>query len=482
MLFQRAVRLHQEGAGEDARKVYEEILRTVPDHVDALHFLGVLEHRFGHHERAVALIERSLSISSSNPAAYLNLANAQKEIGQFEAALENYEKSIATKADYALAYSNRGVLLHEMRRANEAMESFDKSISLDPKSAVVYFNRANAHREMGQLDAAISDYDATLALQPAFHADVYWNKACALLLKGDFDAGWPLHEWRSKSRDAGPDSRRLDRPLWLGQESLHGKTILLHCEQGLGDSLQFCRYVPMVLGLGAQVILEVPDSLLGIMQTLEGQFTLVARGRALPPFDFHCPLLSLPLAFGTRPASIPARTAYLSANAERSGKWAETLGPRQSELRIGIVWSGSTWHTNDRHRSIPFSEFVTALPRGIEYVSLQQDIRASDLVSFQETGGIRYFGKELADFADTAALCSQMDLVLTVDTSVAHLAAAMGKPTWILLPHAPDWRWMLHRTDSPWYPSVILYRQFEAGDWMPVLSEVRRQLEMVSGG
>jgi hypothetical protein len=311
------------------------------------------------------------------------------------------------------------------------------------------------------------------------YAEAHYNKSHALLLLGEFDKGWGLCEgWRWKVEElikAGGGKRNFSQISWHGQKSLAGKTILLYSEQGYGDTIQFCRYVKLVANLGARVILEIQtESLRGLLSDLEGVAQLV-KGNELPDFDFQCSLLSLPLAFKTNIKTIPASASYLNSDAINVAQWKTRLGEK-AKPRIGLAWSGNTAHKNDNNRSFPLSSLVKHIPTGFQYVSLQKEVRDVDKPTLQARPDILNFANELNDFSDTAALCELMDIVISVDTSVAHLAAALGKPTWILLPFMPDWRWLLDRTDTPWYPSAKLYRQEAAGDWNGVFERVGADL------
>ena len=289
---------------------------------------------------------------------------------------------------------------------------------------------------------------------------------------GQFRDGWTNYEARWE-KEMAHQRRGFTQPLWLGAESLAGRTILLHAEQGLGDTLQFVRYAPMIARRGARVLLEVPPTLLSLLS--DGVAAIFRQGEQLPPFDFHCPLMSLPLAFGTEISSIPAEIPYLRIPADRVSKWHKRLGARRA-FRVGIAWAGSAIHKNNSNRSISLERFARLLStQGVEFVSIQKELSGADAAILAERN-VLHVGDELGDFADTAAVISQLDLVLSADTSVAHLAGAIGKPVWILLPLAPDFRWLLSREDSPWYPSARLFRQPRLGDWDSVLERVRWEL------
>lgn len=301
-----------------------------------------------------------------------------------------------------------------------------------------------------------------------------YNRSLALLAAGDFENGWREYESRRQCtlREVLQVVRDFPQPLWLGEESIAGKRLLLYGEQGLGDTLQFCRYAVLAAARGAIVLLEVPRSLCGVLANLAGVSQLIAAGDPLPPFNYQCPLMSLPLAFKTTLDTIPA-TPYLRSDPERVDRWRVLLGVR-SRPRVGIVWSGSVNKTIF-HRSIPLAEYITHLPRGYEYFSLQKDVRDGDRKMLRSRHVIS-FDDALLNFADTAALCECMNLVLSIDTSLAHLSGALGRPTWVLLPFLADWRWLLGRDDSPWYPTMKLYRQTSRDRWSDVFARVAADL------
>jgi Glycosyltransferase family 9 (heptosyltransferase) len=295
------------------------------------------------------------------------------------------------------------------------------------------------------------------------------------LLIGDFDRGWVKYEWRWKTESLALPKRNFSQPLWLGAEALDGKAILLHSDQGFGDTIQFCRYVPLVAERGARVILEVPRPLRELMSTLTGAEQIVSSGNPLPDFDMHCPLLSLPLAFGPQLETIPAATPYLRASSQSLMNWDTRLGSKHHR-RIGLVWSGSPTHKNDQNRSIRLSSLLSLLDIEATFVSLQKDVRDDDVTILKNRSDLLHFGDALENFSDTAALISNLDVVISVDTSVAHLAGALAKPVWVLLPFVPDWRWLLDRNDSPWYPTARLFRQDDARAWDNVIARVHAAL------
>ena len=508
--FQQALALHQAGQLAQAQSMYQQILAAQPNHFAALHMLGVIASQTNNFQRAVDLIGQAIQIQPGNPTFYFNRANALKELSQFQAARASYEKAIVLKPDYVVAHHARAVLLADMDQHQAALAGFDNAIALAPNDAFILNNRGNTLQklkqfqlaadsyqrainimpnfaqafnnlgntlhELGQLDAAVAMYDKAVSIDPEFD-DAQWNKSYTLLTRGDFANGLPLHEKRWKSSAYQALQRNFTQPLWLGGQSLANKTILLHSEQGLGDTIQFCRYAKMVAALGARVILEVPHTLVGLLKTIDGVNELVARGSVLPPFDYHCPLLSLPLAFQTDLASIPSGQRYVSADPSKVEQWKLKLGAK-TQPRVGVVWCSTSKFPGDAMRSLRLQDFARALTdSGCEYICLQKEINAADKKTLKSLGNICFFGEDLNDFSDTAALIECLDIVVGTCTSVPHLACALGKPTYLLLSYAPDWRWLLNRNDSPWYPSAKLFRQESPGAWDGVFANVKVELE-----
>lgn len=438
--LEHGLALHRRGDLQGAVRVYQALLMAEPANADALHLLGVATEAMGEPVRGIELMEQALSLNPTVPAIHLNHANALKRLGQLEAALAGYDTALRLKADYPMALTNRGTVLEALGFFDEALHAYNQALEIDP------------------------DY-----------ADASWNKAALCLLMGDFAQGWPLFESRWRVQAHGLRARQCAQPMWLGERSIRGHTLLIYAEQGLGDTLQFCRLAIDVQAMGAKVLLEVPTPLVALVRTLHPDIDVYAQGDLLPSFDFHCPIASLPLAFRLRLDTIPAPMAYLRPPADRLQRWQERLPPRRHP-RVGLAWSGNPAHFNDRNRSLPLSTLLAALPANCDYFSLQRELRPVDEATLRLHPSIMHWGPELGDFADTAALCDQMDLIISVDTSVAHLAASLGKPTSILLPSLPDWRWLLDRTDSPWYPSVKLFRQTTLGQWENTLKLVTQEL------
>ena len=429
------------------------------------------------YEAAVQSYDKAISIKPDFTAAHNNRGNALRGLKQFEAAIASYDKTIAIKPDHADAIYNRGAALADLGRHDAALEDFDRAIQLSPGYANAYNARGLALRDLKRHAESLESHARAIALEPG-HADAHWAMSLCQLLLGDYECGWENYEWRWRNQSLKLDPRNFSQPRWLGKESLKGKTILLHAEQGFGDTLQFCRYVKPVADLGARVVLEVHAPMMRLLEKLDGVSQIVARGTALPDFDFHCPLLSLPLAFNTRNDTIPSPHGYLVAEPAKIAAWQAILGGK-IRPRVGLAWSGNPRQGNDHNRSMPLSVFMRGLPEGLDYISLQKDVRDKDISTLQVRSDIRRIGEQLEDFSDTAALCALMDMVISVDTSVAHLAGALGKTIWVPLTFNPDWRWLLDRRDSPWYAAARLYRQDQPGNWEPVLEEIGADLRQL---
>lgn len=452
-----------------------------PKNVDVLRLLGIYEAQRKDYDKALTLFKKAFKNAPKNALLASNIGNVYLEQKHFIRALEFYEKAISLDHNYAEAYSNKGNVLQGLNRYSEAIASYDEAIQRDPMDIKSYINKGNALLESGQLTNAIQIYDEAIRLKPD-HYLTYWHKSLALLLSGDLEGGFSLYESRWGNGEEFEFSgvrRGFTQKFWLGNESLQGKTILIYCEQGLGDALQFARYVELVAQLGAKVILEAPKELAEVFGDLNGVSEIISRGDTLPEFDFYCPLISLPLAFKTNLNSIPSKSAYFKADPRKIEVWEKKLGPK-TKPRIGIAWGSTSSFKNDAKRSLLMSEFLKALPdKGYEYVCLQKEIKDCDKETLAVRGDIAFFGEDLQNFGDTAALIECVDLVISTCTSIPHLSASLGKQTWILLSYIPDWRWLLDRDDSPWYPSVTLFRQDKLNNWDGVLARVKAALEKV---
>jgi tetratricopeptide (TPR) repeat protein len=391
---------------------------------------------------------------------------------RYEAALASYDAALKLAPNDAAVHSNRGAALVELDRFDEAFASYKEALRIDPDFVSAYVKQGNAYAALNRLPEALASYAAVLARE-AQHAEANFNESLARLCLGDFRNGWAKYEnrWRH-AKFAAPN---FPRPIWRGETAIAGKTILLCTEQGMGDVIQFVRYAPLLAARGAKVLLGVYRPLAALMASVPGVSAVIADGETLPDFDLYCMLLSLPFIFGTELATIPSQVPYIRPDPARIEKWRPRV-PNNGRLRVCVCWAGSTAHVADRRRSIPLEQFATLLAvPGIDFVSLQKDVSAAQAAILREYG-VTQLGEEFADFSDTAAVVALIDLVITVDTSVAHLAGAMGKAVGTLLAFSPDWRWMLDRTDTPWYPTMRLFRQSTIGDWHGPLTRLRDEL------
>jgi len=456
----------------------DQSIQLKPDYAEAWSNRGNALHDLKRYEEALASFERALELKPDYAEAWSNKGSTLHELKRFDGAIAHYDKALSLKPDYAEGWTNKGVTLNELKRHDEAIAHYDKALSLKPDYAEGWTNKGIVLYELKRFDEAIAHYDKALSLKPDYH-DASWNKSLSLLLQGDFENGLPLYEsrWDSGKVSELIGKRFFDKPTWLGKEPLQSKAILLYGEQGLGDFIQFCRYVKLVSDLGAKVILETPQSLASLMRSLEGVSELVIKGEELPFFDYQCPILSLPLAFKTKLDTIPNSSRYINLDNHLNKviEWKARLGSKFNP-RVGLVWSGSPHHKNDHNRSLLLADILPFLPSQLEYISLQKEVREVDKLTLDSNPHILSFTGYLNDFVDTAALIDNLDLVISVDTSVAHLSGALGKKTLVLLPNMPDWRWLLDVEDSPWYPSMKLFRQPAAGDWSSVLDKVKLDL------
>jgi tetratricopeptide (TPR) repeat protein len=450
---------------------YDKALAIRPDYAEALNNRGLALLDLRRPAEALASFDRALSIRPDYATALNNRASTLQDLGRPAEALASYDKVLAIRPSYAEALYNRGIVLRNLQRPAEALASFDKALSIDPNHVDALNNRGIVLRDLDRPLEALASYDRALAIDPG-NAETHSNRSSLRLLLGDFDRGWEEFEWRWRVRDFAPWRRDFAEPLGLGDGPLEGRTILLHAEQGFGDAIQFVRYAPLVAARGAKVVLEVPTPLTALLSGVAGAALVIGRGEKRPELDCHCPLLSLPLAFKTRLDTIPAPIAYLSAPQDRVIEWKQRL-PATGMRRIGIAWAGNANFKGDQTRSIGLARFLPLLSvAGIELFGLQKDLRDGDRDILRGHSRVMHLGDAMEDFSDTAAVMSSLDLVISSDTSVAHLAGALGKPVWVLLQYAADWRWLLGRSDSPWYPTARLFRQPEIGDWESVIRQV----------
>jgi tetratricopeptide (TPR) repeat protein len=461
----------------EALRFLAKALQVNSSSVDAMSNLGLALQAAGRTEEAISSYRNALQLSPHHPEILYNLANACLELGRIDEALANYDAALAGKPGHAGARVNRGNALVRLNRLVEAIASYDRALAALPGHPQILTNRGHALRRLDRPAEALRDFEAALSAAPEF-PEAHFEAAMTRLTLGDFDAGWKAYEWRWKTGAFARHRQMPQTPLWLGEEPVAGKTILLHAEQGFGDTIQFIRYAPLLAARGANVICEVQPELQPLLSQFEG-ITVIAAGEPRPAFDLHCPLLSLPLAFGTKPETIPAAIPYLAAPAARLAHWRDRLP--EARLRAGFVWSGQPSHKNDANRSIALSRLAGLFedPR-VACFSLQSELRAADGEVLRGLPNLVHLGDDLRDFADTAAIIALLDVVISVDTAVAHLAGALGKPVVILLPYAADFRWMRNRDDTSWYPTAKLFRQPAFGDWDSVIVRVRERLRQLN--
>ncbi len=540
--------LFAHGDRQQALASYQNALTIRPDFPQANNNLANVLKEVGRYEEAVTAYQRAIELQPNSPEPLSNLGNLIREAGQWESAVEMYQRALAIDPNHVSTLNNLGNALSEKGRFSDAVVQYEKAVALSPDYSDAINNLGTALEETGQRDRAMECYQRARQLDPDAVSPP-WNIALLQLLRGDYENGWKGYENRWRQKKQSRSKRNFSQPMPANVEQMKGKRILLHAEQGFGDVLQFCRYVPLVAEWAGEVIFECPKELRRLFENsfaatliaqagrpgidlrdalsadrspafrpglLRTAVKVVERGEMLPSFDLHCPLMSLPMVFGTTLADVPAQVPYLFPDPADVQRWGSRFADQPPGLRVGLVWAGQSSHQKDRHRSLTLADFDRfAEVQGVRFYSLQVGAASgrakltpspgtpgegwgegdfegqsnlgtpnhphpNPLPEYRERGPEKMdlvdWTADLHDFADTAALISHLDLVITVDTAVAHLAGAMGKPVWVLLAYQPDWRWLLDRTDSPWYPSARLFRQTEPENWTAPLSTVRHQL------
>jgi tetratricopeptide (TPR) repeat protein len=499
---------HRAGRLNQAEQMYRQVLAAHPNHPWAIQLLGMIAHQVGNTKLGIDLVRRAIAIEPNaadfhnnlgemlrvsgmldeaqqsfhrclglNPnfaAAYNNLGEVYRERGELERAAEQYRKAIELEPDSAAPYNNLGIATHDMGDPVAAIELYQKAISLGENYVDAHNNLATSYLDLRRMDEAMGTFNRALAMDPN-NPDAHSNRAYALLLQGEFERGWEEYEWRWKCPKFPSPRRGFRQPLWNGEDP-SGKRILVYAEQGLGDTIQFVRYVPSLAQRGAHVILECNRQLIPLLKQVRGVEQFVAYGDPLPDFDWQVPMLSLPRASKTTRETIPVDIPYLRADPELIEKWRSKLAPANGTLRVALVWAGTPTHANDRHRSIPLAKLAPmAAVQNVRWYSLQfgpaaQQERPAGLKVIDLTPDVR-------DFGDTAAILNELDLLVTVDTSPAHVAGAMGRPVWVMMPFNCDWRWMLEGESTPWYPSMRLFRQDRYGYWDSTIARVAAELD-----
>ncbi len=521
------IALQDQGKPAEAAAIYRRAILHNPNAPKPYFNLGILLRRDGKLNEAAVSYGRAIALKPYYPEAFLNLGNVLMDMGRFadaalayrhatddsrkpevaasverpskaffahawtnlgiafkklsrpDAARDAHHRAIALKPDYAVAHNNLGVLLHYEGAFEEAIARHREAVRLDPAFGTAHSNLGVALKELGLIREAIAAHRCAVASEPD-HPKVHFNLAAALLMAGEFEEGFAEYEWRWKGGVPGLKDRNFAQPQWDGSH-LGGRVVLLHAEQGFGDTLQFVRYAAAIAERGGCVVLEAPAALLALLRTTPGIVAVVATGSSLPPFDVHLPLMSAPYVLGTRLQTIPAQVPYLKPDPSQVAAWRQRLGT-DSALKVGVVWAGNHRHTHDHQRSIQAGALLSKLTMiGVQLYSLQKEPRPGDRDVLDTLGNtIVDLSDGLRDFNDTAAALMALDLVISVDTSVAHLAGALGRPVWTMLPFALDWRWMIEREDTPWYPTMRLFRQPRPGDWMSVVARVQVELAQLA--
>lgn len=474
-------RLHmQMGQPEQALMDADAAIRVEPNQADGHRVRGMALQALQRFAAAMDSLDTLLRLNPGDAAVHDQRGLVLARQLKFTAALASHERAIELDANLGAAHLHRADVLRELGRLDAAAQGYARALELDPGSAEACTGRAQVLAMLGQDDVALAAYGAALTLDPDY-APAYVHRSHLHLRNGQFVQGWKDFEWRSKAGSASAPARAPAAPRWQGSESLDGKTILLYAEHSTADTLHACRYVSLVAARGAKVILEAPKALAALLATLDGVSQLVVTGEPLPDVDFECPLPSLPLAFDTTLDSIPAGARYLQSDSDKVAHWATVLGER-TKPRVGIVWAASASEPDSTRRSIFLADFGRLFAADCQFVVLQGEINAIDRAVLGIKKNVVQPGASVADYADTAALCELMDVVITVDSAIAHLAGALGKQVWVLLPPAADWRWLREGEGSPWYPSARLCRQGLEGGWRPVLDKVDTDLRALSAG
>ncbi len=457
---------------------FKEALRMDPGFVKAYFNLGNVFKKQKNFHEAVECYNKALSLAPDFIEVCNNLGNVFKELGNFEEALKQYRKVISLRPDFAEAYNNIGAVLDEQDKLPDAFQHYKKAVQLDPGYSDAYYNLGNLmFLKECKINEAIEHYQEALRIQPDF-SEAHFHKGLALLLNGNFEEGWPEYIWRfGKNIENNTTYNNFTKPLWDGS-SLAGKRIVISSEQGAGDCIQFIRYLPLLKNLGAYIIFECYGNLLNLFDGFEA-IDLLVEGpfseKTDIQYDFFVPLLCLPSIIGTNIDTIVNRTPYIESNPELAKEWGNKINT--DSIRIGLVWEGTPTHNNDRNRSFDLSVFgpLTSIS-GVSLFSLQKEVTGKQSALLNEMN-ITALGDDLKDFSETAAAIENLDLLISVDTAVVHLAGAMEKPVWTLLPFVPDWRWLLNRDDSPWYPTMRLFRQTSPGDWESVINRISNELQ-----
>lgn len=506
-----ALALQQQGQFAAAEPIYRELLAENPLDFEALQLLGLVAFNLGRIDEAIELTRRAITLNPRQanyrvnlgcfltecgqiaaaaaalreaivlnpqlPQAHFNLGNALRDLGEFDDAIASYERALALRPNDPMTHNNLGIVLARQGKLLEAQACYRRVLEMAPNYLPALNNFGTMAFELADWTTALATYERVLHLNPT-ESDARFNRSLVWLLHGDYARGWPEYEYRWRAQGLVLP-RHADHPRWLG-EPLDGRTILVHAEQGLGDTLHFVRYLPLVAAEGGRVLFECEPAVRRLAMSVAGVDDCFATGDKLPPFDVQIPLLSLPGVFGTTEATIPREVPYLTAPCDEAARWkarfAELAG-----VKVGIAWQGDPKNRRDRARSIPLASFewLAKIP-GVHWFSLQKGNGSEQLAEVQDRWPIGDVVRDATDFADTAAIVTNLDLVISVDSAVAHLAGALDVPVWLAVPASPDWRWQLNREDSPWYPSMRLLRQKQYGCWIDVIERLALDLGVLA--
>jgi Flp pilus assembly protein TadD len=481
VLLARAREALLAGRNPEAMQLYRRCLRVDPTNLEAINGLGTVAGENGDLPTAAGQFDKSLRIDPNQPLIWLNRAILQSRLGQLQDAVVSIDRALALSRFDGAGHLLRGTTLSRAGRYQEAIASFDEAARLLPTDSLVAKQRGIALQWCGQFDAAFKEFDRAIALKED-HAEVWMSKAFLLMTLGNLQAGLPLYEWRWRTLDWLESPRRFQRqstqPLWLGETSIAGKTLLVSPEQGYGDTFQFCRYASVAANAGAHVLVEAEPNLMPLMATLPGISRVVSDREPYPDHDLRCPMMSMPLAFGTTMETIPAEVPYLRADPARVSDWRDRLSDLRSR-RIGLVWGAGARIGDAEMVSIELRKSLPLVAlgpladvAGCDFVSIQYGPALKQAASPPPGMVLHDYSGHIKNFSDTAALMENLDLVISVCTSTAHLAGALGRPVWLLNRFDTDWRWFFDRTDSPWYPTMRIFRQPKSGDWASVVRSV----------
>jgi tetratricopeptide (TPR) repeat protein len=509
-LVDKAIAFHQNGMLEEAGLIYEKILIKDPGHTDAMNLLGLIALQKKEYPHAIELINKAISASPHNnvPEFHANLGCALHQEGLLDESIASFDLAISLNPSVVLYYTKRGLAQLEKKYFDSAINSFDQAIKLSSQDPMSFYYRGLAQLEKKYFDDAINSFDKAIKLKDDFseafnnrgiaqlgdkyfdaaihsfdcaillrpdYSEALWNKGLVLLKLGRFEEGWILYEARLKRSSAFPLARQELQYSYIEVDQLANKSVLLFSEQGIGDTIQFYRYVKKIANLNTRVTVAVQKSLVDLLSESNPLWSIVSIEGALPECDYRSSLLSLPFVLQEKCIDIHADNPYIFSSPIKVSEWKNRLGPKQKP-QIGLVWSGNTLFKENANRSIPLLQIISFLPGDFQYVSLQKELSDFDLKVLERNAFISNYAGYLIDFNETAALIDCLDLVITVDTSIAHLAGAMGKRVWLLLSDNADWRWFIDTESSPWYPKIKIFRQDQLGDWSSVLKKVEREL------